>query len=115
MGITVGWEDFYTHPEVISAMDLTRWGRSDRDFKDWRKLLEMPVRTLAFVGNEEQAKDLERRFPQLNFPMFAGKTGADVIEKGMSKAEGLIRLSRYFGEKEDLSQLIAFGDSMRCV
>ena len=112
MGITVGWEDFYTHPEVISAMDLTRWGRSDRDFKDWRKLLEMPVRTLAFVGNEEQAKDLERRFPQLNFPMFAGKTGADVIEKGMSKAEGLIRLSRYFGEKEDLSQLIAFGDSM---
>ena len=103
MGITVGWEDFYTHPEVISAMDLTRWGRSDRDFKDWRKLLEMPVRTLAFVGNEEQAKDLERRFPQLNFPMFAGKTGADVIEKGMSKAEGLIRLSRYFGEKEDLS------------
>ena len=90
MGITVGWEDF----------------------KDWRKLLEMPVRTLAFVGNEEQAKDLERRFPQLNFPMFAGKTGADVIEKGMSKAEGLIRLSRYFGEKEDLSQLIAFGDSM---
>ena len=64
------------------------------------------------MGNEEQAKDLERRFPQLNFPMFAGKTGADVIEKGMSKAEGLIRLSRYFGEKEDLSQLIAFGDSM---
>ncbi len=56
MGITVGWEDFYTHPEVISAMDLARWGRSDRDFKDWRKLLEMPVRTRPSSGNESRRR-----------------------------------------------------------
>ena len=44
--------------------------------------------------------------------MFAGKQGADVIENGISKADGLKKLARYFGEKEDLSQTIAFGDSM---
>lgn len=112
LGITVGHEDYYTHPEAVSAVDMERWGRSDRNFKDWHALLSMPVRTLAFVGREEQVRDLEREFPELKFPLFAGRMGADVIEKGMSKAEGLVRLSRYFGEPEDLSQLVAFGDSM---
>jgi len=35
-----------------------------------------------------------------------------VVEKGNSKADGLRRLAVYFGEKEDLSDTVAFGDSM---
>ena len=34
------------------------------------------------------------------------------MEHGISKAEGLSRLAAYFGEKEDLSDSVAFGDSM---
>ena len=44
--------------------------------------------------------------------MFASGHGADVVEKGNSKADGLRRLAVYFGEKEDLSDTVAFGDSM---
>ena len=35
-----------------------------------------------------------------------------MVEKGNSKADGLRRLAVYFGEKEDLSDTVAFGDSM---
>ena len=72
----------------------------------------MPVRTLAFVGSREQVKEMEREFPTLKLPMFASGHGADVVEKGNSKADGLRRLAGYFGEKEDLSDTVAFGDSM---
>ena len=75
-------------------------------------MLTMPVRTLAFVGSREQVKEMEREFPTLKLPMFASVHGADVVEKGNSKADGLRRLAGYFGEKEDLSDTVAFGDSM---
>ena len=75
-------------------------------------MLTMPVRTLAFVGSREQVKEMEREFPTLKLPMFASGHGADVVEKGNSKADGLRRLAVYFGEKEDLSDTVAFGDSM---
>ena len=55
---------------------------------------------------------MEKEFPMLRFPMFSTYTGADVIEKGCSKADGLIRLARAFGEDESLSDTVAFGDSM---
>lgn len=72
----------------------------------------MKVRTLAFVGNEEQAAQIEHRFHQLRLPLFAGKHGADVIEKGYSKADGLRCLAEYFREDTDLRDTVAFGDSM---
>lgn len=112
IGMTIGDEDFYISSHVIASHDNKRWGCSDRNFKDPWMLMDMDVRTLAFIGNEQQAKDVERHFPGLRLPMFAGKQGADVIEKGISKADGLRFLASYFGEKEDLSDTVAFGDSM---
>lgn len=72
----------------------------------------MPIRTLAFIGSEEEVRRVNARFPQLKMPLFAGRQGADVMEAGCSKADGLRRLARWFGEKEDLSDTVAFGDSM---
>lgn len=112
IGITVGDEDYYINPDVIAANDIRFWGSCGRQFKDPWKLLEMPVRTLAFVGNKEQVEQVEQEFPTLKLPMFASGHGADVVEKGNSKADGLRRLAAYFGEKEDLSDTVAFGDSM---
>ncbi len=112
IGMTLGDEDYYIHPEIIEANDIRFWGSCGRQFMDPWKMLDMPVRTLAFVGGSDQVKEMELEFPTLKLPMFASGHGADVVEKGNSKADGLRRLAAYFGEKEDLSGTVAFGDSM---
>ena len=61
------------------------------------KLLELPVRTLAYIGGPDRVRELEEHFPECKFFMFAGKTGADVVENEASKAEGLKRLCEYYG------------------
>lgn len=112
IGMTVGDDDYYIHPEIIAANDVRFWGDCGRRFRDPWQMLEMPVRTLAFVGNREQALEIEQAFPSLRLPMFSSGHGADVVERGFSKADGLRRLAGWFGEKTDLSETVAFGDSM---
>ena len=112
IGMTCGDEDYYIHPEIIEAKDKRSWGSCGRRFQDPWKMLEMPIRTLAFIGTEEEVRRVTARFPQLKMPLFANRQGADVMESGCSKADGLRRLARWFGEKEDLSDTVAFGDSM---
>ena len=112
IGMTLGDDDFYIHPEVIEASDIRAWGSCGRRFKDPWQMLGMNIRTLAFIGEEAQVRRVEAEFPELSMPLFAGRRGADVMERGISKADGLTRLAKYFGEKEDLSDTIAFGDSM---
>jgi Predicted hydrolases of the HAD superfamily len=110
MGVSVGTEDYYMNPEWVTRHDMIRWGQSDRCFRDPWRLLEMPVRTMAYIGREPGAKLVEEAFCEVKLPMFSSGEGADVIEKSASKAEGLRRLCEYW--KVPLSQTIAFGDSM---
>lgn len=112
IGMTQGNEDYYIHPEIIRASDEKFWGSCHRRFCDPWDMLKKKIRTLAFIGNEEQVLRVKREFPMLKMPLFAGRQGADVMEDGISKANGLRHLARYFGEKEDLSDTVAFGDSM---
>ena len=60
--------------------------------------------TVSFDGNFrwalwtwEQAREMEKAFPEVTLRMFSINYGADVIEKGFSKAEGLKRLCEYYG------------------
>ncbi len=110
VGVTIGDQDFYLHPEVVEQMDRERWGQCDRRFCDPWSLLDGTVRTLAYVGREAGALDMEKQFPELKFLMFAGKRGADVVEQEASKGKGLLRLCRYYGISE--KDTVAFGDSM---
>lgn len=112
IGVTAGDDDFYIHPEVVEESDRIHWGISGRQFKDPWQLLNMKIRTLAFVGNARQATQIERDFPTLRLPLFASGNGADVIEKGHSKADGLRLLAKYFGEDPSLKDTVAFGDSL---
>ncbi|MEF9940372.1 MAG: Cof-type HAD-IIB family hydrolase [Clostridium sp.] len=112
VGVTEGDEDYYIHPEVIRARDIELWGSCGRRFREPWEMMNQKIRTLAFIGNEEQVRYVEEEFPELRMPLFAGRMGADVMEVGISKADGLRRLAGYFGEKEDLSDTVAFGDSM---
>ena len=81
-----------------------------RNFRDPWLLMDMDIHTLVYQGNEAGALDIEAHFPELKLPMFAGKMGADVVERKASKAEGLKRLCRYYGV--DLKDTAAIGDSM---
>ena len=110
LGATIGDEDYYTHPEQVTRLDIRRWGESGRQYQDPWKLLERGVRTLAYIGGPEGAARIEQAFPELKCPLFAGKQGADVLEKKNSKANGLKRLCRYYGV--DQAHTYAFGDSM---
>ncbi len=112
IGATIGDDDFYIHPEIIAAGDIRFWGSCGRRFQDPYRLLSMPVRALAFVGSPEQAAHVEQAFPELRLPLFASGHGADVVRRGISKAEGLRRLAVLFGENPDLSATVAFGDSL---
>lgn len=110
MGISVGTEDYYVNPEYVTRHDMIRWKQSDRCFRDPWRLLEMPVRTMAYIGKEPGTKLVEAAFPEVRLPMFSSGEGADVIEQCASKAEGLRRLCEYLDVP--LSQTVAFGDSM---
>lgn len=110
LGATIGDEDYYTHSELVRENDLRRWGNCGRQFRDPKKLLDLGVRTLAYIGAPEGAHVIEEAFPELKLPLFAGLQGADVIEKAASKAQGLERLCRHYGI--DLKDTYAFGDSM---
>lgn len=112
IGLTLGDDDYYIHPEVVAEKDIRHWGSCGRQFRDPWKIPELPVRTLAFIGSADQVAVMKKEFPTLRFPMFSSNYGADVIEEGCSKASGLIRLARAFGEDETLSDTVAFGDSM---
>lgn len=110
IGITVGGYDYYLNPQEVTRHDEIRWGVSERRFKDAFELLDMPVRTLTYLGGPGPVRMLEAQFPEFKFPMFFGEMGADVVEREASKAEGLRRLCEYYGI--GMEHTVAFGDSM---
>lgn len=110
VGATIGDEDYYIHPEVVRRHDIRLWGHCGRHFMDPGRLSELEVRTLAYIGDEIGAKELEAAFSELCVYLFAERRGADVVERTASKAKGLVRLCQYYGAA--LSETVAFGDSM---
>ena len=109
-GFTIGDDDYYVNPHIVEQAEIRRWGACGRQFRDPEKLMEMDVRTVAFIGTDEQAREMETAFPEVTLRMFSINYGADVIEKGFSKAEGLKRLCEYYGIGMENS--VAFGDSL---
>lgn len=110
VGITIGDGDYYINPEFVTRHDMRRWGESARRFEDPWRLLDMDVRTMVYMGEESGAKQIQSEFPELKLPLFSSREGADIMERDVSKAEGLKRLCDYYGIP--LSGTVAFGDSM---
>lgn len=48
-------------------------------------MLELPVRTLAYIGEADPVSDMEAHFPELKFPLFSSRLGADIIEVQASR------------------------------
>lgn len=110
VGVSLGEGDYYTHPERVTEFDNRRWKQCDRRYADPWKLLDMDVPSMCYIGDPEGAARLAEAFADLKFPSFAANSGADIIEKKNSKANGLMRLCEYFGTS--VEEAYAFGDSM---
>ena len=110
VGVTLGDEDYYVHPEQVTEFDKIRWGDCGRRYCDPWKLLDMDVPSMCYIGEPKGAALLEKAFADLKFPLFAENRGADIIEKKNSKAKGLSKLCEYFGTT--MEEAYAFGDSM---
>lgn len=110
IGASIEGVDYFINPELVTRHDMDLWGKTFRKFEDPWKLMELDVRTAAYIGDETGAKELEERFPEVRLFLFSGKRGADVVEVCASKAMGLKKLCSYYGV--ELSQTAAFGDSM---
>lgn len=110
VGTTVGDYDYYVNPELVEEHDKRLWGECRRTFADAKNLVELNVRTMAYIGDEAGAKKLEEEFPEIHVHMFADKKGADVVERKASKAVGLARLCDYY--HMPLKETVVFGDSM---
>ncbi len=109
VGVRIGETDYFTYPEKVIEHDLKYWGKSERNFGDPCQLLKLQVRALAYAGGKDGADELQHAFPELQVLMFSKETGADIFEKGFSKADGIAVLCEHFGIP--MEKTFAFGDS----
>lgn len=70
----------------------------------------MPMKTLMYISGPGGARELENHFPEFKFPMLSGNVRADVVEREVSRAEGLKWL--YQCHDIDLERAVAFEGSM---
>ncbi|MDO4962025.1 MAG: HAD family hydrolase [Eubacteriales bacterium] len=112
MGTSIAGEDFFINPEKKAASDAIYNKFLKRNFVPFEDLFErgLEVSALSFAGDLAKDKPLvEEHFPNLKLFAFNDSQGADVVEEGFSKAEGMKKLCAYFGVPE--ADTYAFGDS----
>lgn len=110
IGYNLGDIGYFVNKERVIEREIQVFGSCDRKFGDPEKLLDASLHALAMFGSTEQVEILEKAFPMLKFPMFSGNVGADIVDKGTSKAVGIQALLKHYHLKWD--DVIAFGDSM---
>ena len=110
LGCTINDEDYYVNPDRVREAETNRFGSCGRQFQDPELLLTLPIRTVAFIGTNQEAAAMEAAFPEVTLRVFSIDYGADVIENGFSKAEGLKTLCAHY--RIPMSETLAFGASM---
>ncbi len=112
VGTSVGGGDYYTIPAKKREADMAYNKYLTRNFLDVEELFAkgIEVHTLSFAGDTEtEGRVLTERFNMLSILPFNTGTGADVIEKGFTKADGMYKVCDYFGIARE--HTYAFGDS----
>lgn len=110
LGFRLNEVDYFINPKDVLFFDSRYFGiYQDRHFDDPWKLMDLPVRSLAFYGDKANSQILQKAFPELKVMMFSKDYGADVVEADYSKAEGIRRACEHFGISMD--DTYAFGDS----
>ena len=116
VGTSIGGEDFFLNPEIKLAADRSYKKLVERNFVPFEELFErkLPVSALSYAGDISVEKPIvEAAFPCIQLFPFNGGRGADMIERGFSKAEGFKKVCAYYGlSEEDCSdKTYAIGDS----
>ncbi|MCQ2400608.1 MAG: HAD family hydrolase [Lachnospiraceae bacterium] len=112
VGTSIGESDYFTIPEEKTRSDVSYRGFSERNYRSVEELFndDILVSAIDFAGNIKKAKTLvEAKFPELTLFPFNSGTGADVVETGFSKADGMVRLCEYY--RIPIENTYAFGDS----
>lgn len=109
IGCNKGDKAYFTVKEQVERHDIKLFGFCKRDFGNVENLLGRKVYSLNFYGDMNEVPILQKKFPELKFPVFSSMAGTDIIHKEASKAEGIncILSELYVG----WNQVIAFGDS----
>ncbi len=111
-GATIGNEDFYINPQKKKEADAAYNPSLKRNFAEFEEVFKRGIRihALSYAGNLSKDKDrIEQRFDNLILKGFHSEMGADVVERGFSKADGMYKLLKYFVMEDKPSY--AFGDS----
>jgi len=113
VGTSIGNADYYLNPELKTKADRA-WNKNiERNYLPVSELFEkhIPVIAVNFAGMDTYAvkENVEKNMPEIKLFPFNKGTGADVVEIGFSKAEGMEKICAYFGI--DLKNTYAFGDS----
>ena len=112
VGTSIGEYDYFIHPEMKTAADLAYRSQSFRHYRPFEELFsdDILVSAIDFAGDVLSYKDqVERDIPEFTLFPFNSGTGADVVEKGFSKADGMRRICDYYGIS--MEHTWAFGDS----
>ena len=112
VGTSIGNEDFFLNPEIKLAADRSFKKVVERHFVPFEQIFErgLKVTALSYAGNISEEKPIvEAAFPEVRLFPFSGGLGADVIEVGYSKAEGMKKICAYY--HMDRTCTYAFGDS----
>lgn len=112
IGASIGDWDYFTHPELKIKSELTYKGKLERNFIPFEEIFRRGLRviTLSYAGDVHRYKSvLEKQFPEIELFDFAGGVGADVVQRGFSKAQGVMRVCDHYGVS--LDQTYAIGDS----
>ncbi len=110
VGASVRGGEFYTHYEILRDFEIRMAGHCDKTFQDADKLLDYDVHSIHFMGTEQDIQQLCNRVSGLHYYMFNGNFGADLLDIGWSKAEGIEKLLEHYAM--DWTDVVSFGDSM---
>lgn len=110
VGYNIGSDGCYVNKHVMEEHGKRFYGMKDQAFVDESNLLTHPFYALAYFGELEGVRMMEQAFPELKFPLFADRFGADILTRDVSKANGIQALLEYY--EKDWQDVIAIGDSM---
>ncbi|MBO6015702.1 MAG: HAD family phosphatase [Lachnospiraceae bacterium] len=98
---------YFTNDEALRRPDY-EYGLG-REFRPFRELYGMKVNVMHYLGPEEKIRAVANACPGICYYMFAGASGADVLDVDASKADGIERLLAHYGMTWE--DVVAFGDS----
>ena len=113
VGTSVGNEDFYVNLNKKVYADESYNKYINRNFADVEELFSrnIEVHALSFAGDIfTEGRLLEQNFTNIRLLPFNTGVGADIIEEGYTKADGMRRVCDYY--KVPYDKTYAIGDSM---